>query len=135
VRLSLGDQGCLAERFRYIKELEKIKRDLNPYRESEGYTLYSDWGRRLSIAKDIAAGAAHIHASGIIHRDLTSFNVVLKKENDGLVAKICDFERSKLASNSMCREARLWPTPLLGPLPKSSGTSLIRTRPMYFRLE
>ena len=40
-----------------------------------------------------------MHLHDIVHRDLTSFNVVLKKGDAGeWIAKICDFERSRFVA-------------------------------------
>ena len=48
---------------------------------------------------DICAGLAHIHANGIIHRDLTTLNVLLS--NDTLPrAKIGDFSRARFSSSA-----------------------------------
>lgn len=69
---------------------------MTEFKEEFGYLLYSEWGRRLQVACDVAAGAAHMHENDIVHRDLTSYNVVLKKgPNGSWISKICDFERSR----------------------------------------
>jgi len=58
--------------------------------------IYSDWSLRLQVACDITAGMAHMHSQGIVHRDLTSYNVVVKKGDAGeWITKVCDFERSR----------------------------------------
>lgn len=45
----------------------------------------------LHVAHDIASGMRHLHSRDIIHGDLTPKNVLLKREGDGIVAKISDF--------------------------------------------
>jgi len=92
----LGNLYKIISEANYIRELQAIGKDLTQFKEEFGYLLYSDWGRRLQVACDIAAGAAHMHQNNVVHRDLTSFNVVLKKGEDGAwISKICDFERSR----------------------------------------
>lgn len=51
-----------------------------------GVTL--DWGLKTRLAHDTAAGMAHIHSLGHIHRDLKSGNVLITQS---LQAKVADF--------------------------------------------
>jgi len=37
------------------------------------------WEQRLNFAKDIASGMSYLHASNIIHRDLTSYNCLVRE--------------------------------------------------------
>lgn len=55
-------------------------------------TLELPWPQRVSIAKDIAQGMAHLHNIPIIHRDLKPANVLLDYEMTALVA---DFGSSR----------------------------------------
>lgn len=49
------------------------------------------WQQRYTIAGDITAGLKHLHGNGIVHRDLKSLNVLLRKEGDTFCAKLTDF--------------------------------------------
>jgi len=65
--------------------------------------LKSNSGRRLGIGqtklllrvlRDVAAGLVHLHAHGVLHRDVKPANVLLKGGDDTHV-KLCDFGLSK----------------------------------------
>lgn len=49
------------------------------------------WDTRLSIARDIACGMEYLHENKIMHRDLTSNNILLKIEDDKVTALLADF--------------------------------------------
>jgi serine/threonine protein kinase len=53
------------------------------------------WDVRLQIAEDIANGLAFLHAEGVVHRDVKSFNVLL---DEHLHAKLADFGIAKVIS-------------------------------------
>eukprot|EP01018_Ginkgo_biloba_P022109 Gb_05935 [translate_table: standard] len=58
-----------------------------------------EWGSRVSIALDSAAGLAYLHKHAnppIIHRDIKSTNILL---DDNLTAKVADFGLSKLVAD------------------------------------
>ena len=44
--------------------------------------------RRLSVARDVAAGLMHIHARGLLHRDLKPGNVLLASDGTAKVADV-----------------------------------------------
>lgn len=70
----------------------------------DGITL-EEWLRRygplpapraLDVARQVLAGLAEIHAQGIVHRDLSPDNILLRKTKDGrLLAKIIDLGIAK----------------------------------------
>ena len=51
------------------------------------------WKEKIKIASDIAAGMVFLHSNLLIHRDLKSPNILLKREvgSDGYTAKVSDF--------------------------------------------
>jgi serine/threonine-protein kinase len=60
-------------------------------------------GRALDVAQQVLAGLSEIHAQGIVHRDLSPDNIMLKELSDGrLQAKIIDLGIAKrVASESI----------------------------------
>ncbi|MBC8647321.1 MAG: protein kinase, partial [Thermoanaerobaculia bacterium] len=69
----------------------------------DGITL-EEWLRRngplaapqaLLVARQILSGLAQIHAQGIVHRDLSPDNIMLRETPDGLLAKIIDLGIAK----------------------------------------
>jgi len=55
-----------------------------------------DTDKKLSILVDVSQGLEYLHSNGILHRDLSSNNVLLTKH---LVAKIADFGAAKFVAN------------------------------------
>ncbi|KAM9788514.1 LIM domain kinase 1-like [Neosynchiropus ocellatus] len=51
------------------------------------------WSVRVGYAKDIAAGMAYLHSMNVIHRDLNSYNCLVKKNQSVVVA---DFGLARL---------------------------------------
>jgi len=60
-----------------------------PYVEEKGDV---DWENMVKVALHTASGMAFLHASGIIHHDLKSANILLDENSS---AKICDFGISR----------------------------------------
>uniref|UniRef100_A0A0R3RVZ9 Protein kinase domain-containing protein n=1 Tax=Elaeophora elaphi TaxID=1147741 RepID=A0A0R3RVZ9_9BILA len=53
---------------------------------------YFRWSLRCSLARDISYAMDFVHSKGIMHRDLTSMNVLLQKvSSGGLKAVVADF--------------------------------------------
>jgi len=67
------------------------------------------WLHRVDLGKQIAAGVHYLHSQvpPVVHCDLKSKNVLLKKgEDDRMIAKLCDFGQS-LTIISMSRRSTL----------------------------
>jgi serine/threonine protein kinase len=60
-----------------------------------------------SIAKDIISGLEYLHSQNIIHRDLKPSNILLFKEGEKLVPKICDFGIAKVMDNATAVSTQL----------------------------
>ncbi|ELU18904.1 hypothetical protein CAPTEDRAFT_133079 [Capitella teleta] len=54
-------------------------------------TTHLPWPKRILMATHTARGMCYLHSQGIMHRDLTSKNVLLKKEKDSIHTVIGDF--------------------------------------------
>jgi serine/threonine protein kinase len=51
--------------------------------ESMCLCIINSWSQRIRLGKEIALALAACHASGVLHRDVTSFNVMLSDMNEG----------------------------------------------------
>lgn len=49
------------------------------------------WIQRVSLAKDVNEGLSYLHSRGIFHRDLTSKNVLIRRNENRLCAVVADF--------------------------------------------
>lgn len=82
--------------FSGIGRLNMIGKLEPEHKKWPGYLLWANWKKRLKLAKDVACGMRFLHSADIIHRDLTSYNVVV---NLSWEAKVCDFARSRYTRN------------------------------------
>lgn len=65
---------------------------VSKFSHKPGYRLYKDWLSRLKIACDMAAGLKYLHERNIVHRDFTSYNVVLSEDsNKEWIAKVFNY--------------------------------------------
>uniref|UniRef100_A0A286XCV8 Testis associated actin remodelling kinase 2 n=1 Tax=Cavia porcellus TaxID=10141 RepID=A0A286XCV8_CAVPO len=53
--------------------------------------VHLPWTVRVKLAYDIAVGLSYLHFKGIFHRDLTSKNCLIKKDENGYSAVVADF--------------------------------------------
>ena len=75
--------------------MELMKESLTKFLEGSPSDL--PYHMQVNIAYDIALAVAHLHTNGILHRDLSSNNILL---NDIHRAKVTDFGMSKIADHN-----------------------------------
>ena len=109
---------------RLILLMEMMKESLTGFLEQS--TVHLPYHVQVNISHDIALAIAHLHRNRILHRDLSSNNVLL---NAACQAKVTDFGMSKLAdSNPSMTRSRITQCPgTLAYMPPEA----IRARPRY----
>jgi serine/threonine protein kinase len=50
--------------------------------EAMSLCFINSWSQRLRLCREIASALAACHAAGVVHRDLTSFNIMLSEMQD-----------------------------------------------------
>jgi sterile alpha motif and leucine zipper-containing kinase AZK len=69
----------------------------NALQECPGWRLYGSWSIRLELARQAAAAVAYMHAQNIVHRDLTSYNLLV---TDKWECKLADFNLSRAINDA-----------------------------------
>ena len=69
-------------------------KDLFDYLKSRGFRLNEGLAKRLIFK--LLKGLSHVHAMGVVHRDLKLENVIMTSRNDDAEPIICDFGLSKI---------------------------------------
>lgn len=73
-----------------------------------GWKLYGSWLTRLELAKQAAAGLAFMHCQSVVHRDFTSYNVLV---SDKWEAKLADFNLSRAITDTQIPHSGLLNSP------------------------
>ncbi|KAF9976883.1 hypothetical protein BGZ73_007591 [Actinomortierella ambigua] len=61
-----------------------------------------DWPTKSRITQEIACGLAYLHHHQVLHIDLKSSNVLLKRHHPRLQVKLCDFWLPTIKAQSSC---------------------------------
>jgi serine/threonine-protein kinase len=86
--VSVLDFGATREGLHYMVMEYVHGRPLDALIAAEGPL---DGMRAAAIARQMAAGLAHAHARGLVHRDVKPANVIVVAHDDGELVKILDF--------------------------------------------
>jgi len=73
-----------------------LNKFLAKFRETKTESSFT-WEQRYQIASDITRGLLLMHSKGVVHRDMTSMNILL---DENLRAKISDFGLSKIKTRN-----------------------------------
>ena len=103
--LATNDQLCRLLNTSHVNSKQSVLLVTELARSGSLYDFYYEnedeyvqqWSRRVDLGKQIAAGVHYLHSQSppVVHCDLKSKNVLLKKGEDGwMVAKLCDFGQS-----------------------------------------
>ncbi|KAF5176666.1 eIF-2-alpha kinase GCN2, partial [Thalictrum thalictroides] len=104
----IGPENVLESTYLYI-QMEYCPRTLRQVFESYGSLFVKELAWHLF--RQIIEGLAHIHAQGIIHRDLTPNNIFFDARND---IKIGDFGLAKFLKLEQLDHEPLYPTDTVG---------------------
>jgi serine/threonine protein kinase len=90
--------AAIIEQKNVFGEAEKVEigvMELANYGDIKAFASNGDRKMLMVLLAEVLDGLAYLHSKGIIHRDLKPQNILLKKENDQITAKIADFGISK----------------------------------------
>ena len=59
------------------------------WQASPGFRLYSQWSIRLELAHQAAAAVEFMHSHNVVHRDLTSNNLLVTDKWEAKVSLMC----------------------------------------------
>ncbi|KAK7803183.1 hypothetical protein U0070_005730 [Myodes glareolus] len=101
--------------------------------------LYLPWTARVKLAYDIAVGLSYLHFKGVFHRDLTSKNCLIKRDENGYSAVVADFGLAEKIPDASLGSEKLavvgspfWMAPeVLRDEPYNEKVSLKISRPDY----
>lgn len=98
------ESGNLSSAIKDAAEAQKLDldgQDISSMSDCIGYQLYTNWIKRLEVVAGIAAGMAYMHGCHIVHRDLTSANVLIEivSKSGRIGVRVCDFERAYFLKN------------------------------------
>eukprot|EP00210_Caulerpa_lentillifera_P005417 g5179.t1 len=91
-----GDLTRVIQEAKCLEQMEREGQNISKFNHQVSYAVYKDWIKRLDIIADVAAGASYMHCCNVVHRDLSSGNILLDSVGRGgeFRAKICDFKRA-----------------------------------------
>ncbi|CAG8475603.1 17584_t:CDS:10 [Gigaspora rosea] len=94
-----------------LKAVSRVSEFIKEYADLGNLRYYLNkntinWEQKINIARQVTSGLYFLHKNEILHRDLHSKNVVIKKNGDGFKAIITNFGLSKaLSRNSQSNQS------------------------------
>ncbi len=85
------------DKYEYV--MERLDYTLLNYYEKFNSTLTTE--ERKNIARQVLRAFKYIHSKGLLHRDISPNNILLKVYDDGVIAKIADFGLVKVPNSQL----------------------------------